>query len=128
MKIILAIILLLLLINTIRNTPIRLSEKEYMKKAKYYYSVINRCDPKRFYFGVACIYLAYAFLYRIVGELSNNTYVFVFSILQSFSCLFNIGLVIVDENKYVFHRWWFLFLTIIDYIYYPVAIYMLLAK
>ena len=72
--------------------------------------------------------------YIVLGSSIGTTEFIILSALQVFTCFWNFGTEIsefknafsynIDDHK--FHRFKFLFNLILDYIYYPLAIYMLL--
>ena len=72
--------------------------------------------------------------YIVLGSSIGTTEFIILSALQVFTCFWNFGTEISEFktafsyniDDYKFHRFKFLFNLILDYIYYPLAIYMLL--
>ena len=80
------------------------------------------------------IELFFIIFYAVLGDKVGTTEFIIMSALQVFTCLWNLFVNICGiENAssynvedYKFHRFQLLFKLVLDYIYYPYAIYMLL--
>lgn len=72
--------------------------------------------------------------YIMLGNKIGTTEFIVMSALQVFTCLWSLGVSLSEAKTafsyniedFKFHRFQFLFNVVLDYIYYPLAIYMLL--
>lgn len=152
MKVFLLAVTILLLINRIRSTPRMLSKTLYknntqqaIDKAKKKIedidiNEINKEDILKITQSivVVCAWL-YSMLiiiyYTLVGNrFSSNAIMLILTALQIVTMFigtkmslrdFNfVDLDNVSNNK--FHRFWFLFNVLLDYVYYPMTIYLLL--
>lgn len=152
MKVFLLAVTILLLINRIRSTPRMLSKTLYknntqqaIDKAKKKIedidiNEINKEDILKITQSivVVCAWL-YSMLiiiyYTLVGNrFSSNAIMLILTALQIVTMFigtkmslrdFNfVDLDNVNNNK--FHRFWFLFNVLLDYVYYPMTIYLLL--
>lgn len=145
MKIIALTILIILLFCRIKNTPTLLSKKLYMKKMQKAIDKNQKAlenvdeEQKKASQLVAVIFLwlfeiLFSIFYIILGTKLGTAYMLVLSALQVFTCLYSgikqVNTSIFSKNieDFKFYRWYFLFNVILDYVYYPVAIYMLLMK
>ena len=128
-----------LLLLRIKKIPSMLSEKRYYKeleestdKAKRNLSFFNNdLSDKIFNISTWIVIIFYGLIsvyYVVLGSYINN---FIFSVLT----LLQLGTVIIYCSKMkltlniedqMFHKWTFLFNVILDLIYYPVAIYLLI--
>ena len=143
MKILALTILFILLFFRIKGTPYALSKtlwrNKMMKSIEKMKVAYNNNPPSDDYQGgvVLLTFLIELFLvifYIVLGSSIGTTEFIILSALQVFTCFWNFGTEIsefknafsynIDDHK--FHRFKFLFNLILDYIYYPLAIYMLL--
>lgn len=141
MKIIALVILFILLFFRIKGTPSMLSKTLYKKKIQTAIDKQNKAtngeELDDAYKGLAIIivFLMELFLiifYAVLGTILGTTPIIILSVLQIITCIYN--LVKNLNNKafsrnvedFKFHRLYFLFNVILDYIYYPLTIYMLL--
>ena len=143
MKILALAILFILAFLRVKNTPRSLSktlwESEMIKllKGDEYqnggkpYSAEARCAT---IFLLFLIELFFIIFYAVLGNKIGTTEFIIMSALQVFTCLWNLFVnICVIKNAYSynvedykFHRFQLLFKLVLDYIYYPYAIYMLL--
>ncbi|MCJ7965788.1 hypothetical protein MT487_01715 [Lachnospiraceae bacterium NSJ-171] len=143
MKILALTILFILAFSRVRNTPCALSKTLWKNK------MIKRLKNNEEQNGgkpysdemqgaaILFIFLIELFLiifYIVLGNKIGTTEFIIMSALQVFTCLWNLWVSIgefkrafsysIEDHK--FHRFQLLFNLILDYIYYPYAIYMLL--
>lgn len=143
MKIFLLVVLFIMLISRIKNTPSMLSKTLYMKKMQKAIDKQkesnNGKDMEDAVKGGAIIYVLlleifFVIFYIMLGNKLGGTYMIVMSALQVVTCFYSTGKIFSDKvfsqniEDHKFYRLYFLFNVVIDYMYYPVAIYMLLAK
>jgi len=144
MKILALTILFVLLFCRVKNTPKMLSKKLYMKKIqelieKNQKSLVNMGEYQEEGKVAALIMtwileLFFIIFYIVLGTKLGTTYMLILSALQVFTCLYsgikqaNMSAFSDKVEDFKFYRWYFLFNVISDYMYYPVAIYMLLMK
>lgn len=140
MKIFLLVITILLLFNRIKTTPRMLNKKIYLEDASKSIDKIKETiegkneDEVRLVQGTSIILVIFFNIllvayYFFVGCRFDTTMVLLsaFQIATVFISFRNIRMVFdYDINKVKFHRWFFLFNVILDYIYYPMTIYLLL--
>jgi hypothetical protein len=143
MKIILLFITLLLFLHRILTTPYNISKKLHKQHVEkniqsmknnlnnYYLDEINRIQIISLMFGgllygwVLCYYTYISFIFP-------NTLIIILTILQIGVTVFYILKTIMSNpfsleiKDYPFHRWFFLFNIILDYVYYILILYMLL--
>lgn len=141
MKIIALVILFILLFFSIKNTPSMLSKKLCKNKMQKVIDKQNETtngeELSDVYKGVAILIVLFMELfliifYAVIGTKLSTTPIIIMSVLQIISRLYNLIINLnskafsrnVDDFK--FHRLYFLFNVILDYMYYPLAIYMLL--
>ena len=143
MKILALTILFILLFFRIKGTPSTLSKtlwrNKMMKSIEKQKSAFNGNLPSDAFQGGVILFTLFIELFLIIfyivlGSSIGTTEFIILSALQVFTCLWNFGTDIlelknafsynIDDHK--FHRFKFLFNLILDYIYYPTAIYMLL--
>lgn len=143
MKILALTILFILLFFRIKGTPSALSKtlwrNKMLKSLDRNKETFNGNPPSDAFQG--CVILSALFIelvliifYIVLGSSIGTTRFIILSALQVFTCFWNLGTDIfefktvfsynIDDHK--FHRFKFLFNLILDYIYYPMAIYMLL--
>ena len=143
MKILALTILFILLFLRIKGTPSALSKtlwrNKMLKSLDRNKETFNGNPPSDAF--KCCVILSALFIeffliifYIVLGSSIGTTRFIILSALQVFTCLWNFGTDIfefktvfsynIDDHK--FHRFKFLFNLILDYIYYPMAIYMLL--
>ena len=143
MKILALTIIFILLLFRIKSTPSALSKtlwRREMMKSIEKQKVANNDNPPSDEFQ-GCVVLLTFFIelfivifYIALGSSIGTTEFIILSALQVFTCFWNFGAEItefktafsydIDDHK--FHRFRLLFNLILDYIYYPLAIYMLL--
>ena len=140
MKIFLLVITILLLFNRIKSTPRMLNKKLYFEDATKSINKIKEQikdkteDETKIAQGISIVFvlLINIFLiayYFFIGCRFDTTMVLLsaFQIATVFISFKNVRMVFdYDINKVKFYRWFFLFNVILDYIYYPMAIYLLL--
>ena len=143
MKILALTILFILLFFRIKGTPNTLSKtlwrNKMMKSIEKMKVAYNNNPPSDDYQGgvVLLTFLIELFLvifYIVLGSSIGTTEFIILSALQVFTCFWNFGTEISEFktafsyniDDYKFHRFKCLFNLILDYIYYPLAIYMLL--
>ena len=144
MKILVLTILFILMFFRIKGTPSALSKTLWRKKtikqlAKNKEN--NNGEPLSAAMQGATIltvFIIYLFLiifYIVLGNKIGTTEFIIMSALQVFTCLWSLGvdftefkitLTSYDIEDYKFHRFQSLFNLVLDYIYYPLTIYMLL--
>ena len=130
MKIILLSILFLLLFSRIKSTPSSLSKKVWTKrqlKNRKQSKSSAKIDKNLVSSITILVELLFVIFYTTVGCIVGTDGFYLLSALQIVTCVWsgiNIKKDGLDGNK--FYRWFFLFNTLLDYIYYPFAIYMLL--
>ncbi len=137
MKIFIISILILLFALRVINTPNNLSKKLYMKKAKKNFAQLNKNpeEDMEMKFGAIVVLLIleifFMFVYGYVGRTIGTNYFIITSATQIATCFVTLYKSVKefddmgDIDKIKFDRWWLLLNTIIDYMYYPAAIYML---
>lgn len=152
MKVFLLAVTILLLINRIRSTPRMLSKTLYknntqqaIDKAKKKIedidiNEINKEDILKITQSivVVCAWL-YSMLiiiyYTLVGNrFSSNAIMLILTALQIVTMFIGTKMSLIDfnfvdldnVNNHKFHRFWFLFNVLLDYVYYPMTIYLLL--
>lgn len=143
MKILALTILFILMFSSIKGTPSALSKTLWRKKmikqlAKNKES--NNGEPLSDTLQGAAILIVFfidlflIIFYIALGNKIGTTEFIVMSALQVFTCLWSLG-VSLSEFKtafsynvedFKFHRFQLLFNVVLDYIYYPWAIYMLI--
>ena len=145
MKIIALAILFILLFCRIKGTPNMLSKKLYMKRMQKCIDKnresLNGLDEDRqtFVKSFAVLFawgleIFFSIFYIVLGTKLGTTYMLILSALQVFTCVYtgvkqiNTSAFSQNIEDFKFYRWYFLFNVILDYMYYPVAIYMLLMK
>lgn len=141
MKIIALVILFILLFFRIKGTPSMLSKTLYKKKIQKAIDKQNETtngeELSDVYKGAAILIVLFMELflitfYAVLGTRLGTTPIIILSVLQIITCIYN--LVKNLNNKvfsrnvedFKFYRLYFLFNVILDYIYYPLTIYMLL--
>ena len=152
MKVFLLAVTILLLINRIRSTPRMLSKTLYKNntqqaidkaKKKIEDIDINEIDKEDILKITQSIVVVFAWLYSMLiiiyyilvgNRFSSNAIMLILTALQIVTMFigtkmslrdFNfVDLDNVNNNK--FHRFWFLFNVLLDYVYYPMTIYLLL--
>ena len=143
MKIFLLTVTILFLISRIKNTPRMLSKKLYFRKVEKSIESNNKSfDGKTddevnvlkgtailisLLFQVFCI-----IYYMMVGCRFQIELMLILTALQIVTVIITTKRTFTDKlfskkiEDYTFYRWYFLFNIILDYIYYPLTIYMLL--
>ena len=143
MKILALTILFILLFFRIKGTPSALSKtlwrNKMLKTLDKNKETFNGNLPSDVFQGSVILFVLFIELFLIIfyivlGSSIGTTEFIILSALQVFTCFWNFGTEIsefkaafsynIDDHK--FHRFKFLFNLILDYIYYPFAIYMLL--
>ena len=143
MKILALTILIILLFCRVKNTPSMLSRKLYMNRMqksidKNKESLKNMDETQQAAAKLGALIIVwvleilFSIFYIVLGTKLGTTYMLILSALQVFTCLYSAVKQAImsafSENieDFKFYRWYFLFNVILDYMYYPVAIYMLL--
>lgn len=143
MKIFLLTVTILFLISRIKNTPRMLSKKLYFRKVEKSIESNNKSfDGKTddevnvlkgtailisLLFQVFCI-----IYYMMIGCRFQIKLMLILTALQIVTVIITTKRTFTDKlfsqkiEDYTFYRWYFLFNIILDYIYYPLTIYMLL--
>lgn len=143
MKIFLLAVTILFLISRIKNTPRMLSKKLYFRKVEKSIESNNKSfDGKTddevnilkgtailisLLFQVFCI-----IYYMMIGCRFQIELMLILTALQIVTVIITTKRTFTDKlfshkiEDYTFHRWYFLFNIVLDYIYYPLTIYMLL--
>lgn len=143
MKILALAILFILLFFRIKSTPSALSKtfwrNKTLKTIEKNKELFNGNLPSDAFQGGIILFLLFIELffiifYIVLGSSIGTTEFIILSALQVFTCFWNLGTEIsefknafsynIDDHK--FYRFKFLFNLILDYIYYLMAIYMLL--
>lgn len=143
MKILTLTILFILLFLRIKGTPSALSKtlwrNKMLKSLEKNKEIFNGNPPSDAFQGGMILFTLFIELFIIIfyialGSSIGTTEFIILSALQVFTCFWNFGTEIsefksafsynIDDHK--FHRFKLLFNVILDYIYYPLAIYMLL--
>lgn len=143
MKIFLLVVLFILLINRIKNTPSMLSKTLYMKKMQKAIDKQKDANIDKEIEGAvkgAAILFAllletlFVIFYIVLGNKIGGTFIIVLSALQVVTCFYSTGKIFSGKvfshniEDFKFYRLYFLFNVALDYVYYPVAIHMLLVK
>ena len=143
MKIFLLAVTILFLISRIKNTPEMLSKKLYFRKVEKYIESNNKSfdgktdDEVNVLKGTAILILLlfqmfYIIYYMIIGCRFKTELMLILASLQIVTVIITIRRTFTDKlfsqkiEDYTFYRWYFLFDIVLDYIYYPLTIYMLL--
>lgn len=143
MKILILAILFILLFRRIKYTPICLSKtlwkRDVLKSIEKNKQIdINEDDKaKQIGYVIILIFLLqsfFAIFYIVLGNKIGTTEFIILSALQVISCIWNfkndlkdvITIYGTDINDFTYRRFNRLFNLILDYIYYPWVIYMLL--
>lgn len=135
MKIFLLVVLILLLFNRIKNTPSALSKRIYLDKVKKHITNNGKANKHvKVLAGFLCLitWILCITLYIILAGKFNLTYFTVLSALQIVTVLYSIAGLFTDNlfsndtNDFKFRRAYFLFRVILNYVYYPMAIYLLM--
>lgn len=143
MKILALTILFILLFFRIKGTPSALSKtlwrNKMLKSLEKNKESFSGNPPSDAFQGGVIIFAFLVELFMVIfyialGSSIGTTEFVILSALQVFTCFWNFGTEIlefkavfsynIDDHK--FHRFKLLFNVILDYIYYPLAIYMLL--
>lgn len=141
MKILALTILFILMFFRIKGTPSALSKtlwrKKMIKQLAKNKENNNGEPPSDTLQGAAILIIFFMDLFLIIfyivlGNKIGTTEFIVMSALQVFTCLLGVNLSEIktafsyDIEDFKFHRFQLLFNVVLDYIYYPWAIYMLL--
>lgn len=145
MKILTLTILFILMFFRIKGTPSALSKTLWRKKmikqlAKNKEN--NNGEPlsdtilTEFFMELTVFFIELLLIvfYLVLGNEIGTTEFIVMSVLQVFTCLWSLNTNLLEVKKafsyniedFKFHRFQLLFNVVLDYIYYPWAIYMLL--
>ena len=144
MNVFLLAVLIIMLFYSVKYTSTSLSKKRYdsMMKANIEILKKKKENMSEDEWNIAklttiimtlILYILFALIYILVWVELDNKYIFVLSSLQLVTVLYHIKELLcmkdvwsLNIEDYKFHRFWRLFNTILDYIYYPTAIVMLL--
>ena len=144
MKIFLLVITFWLLISRIKSTPRMLNKTLYMKDLQKALDkqnkAFNEYDEEHVItikvlsiLALTIISVFCTIYYMLIGnKFSSNTLMLILSTLQIVTVFitlkrnFTSKMFSPNIEDYKFYRWYFLFNVILDYIYYPLTIYMLL--
>lgn len=143
MKTFLLIITLLFFAHRISSTPRYLSKNKYIKYVEQ--NIINRqknnlnktkleieAEKDSMIFIATIIYILMILYYLILTFIFNQQFIYFLSIIQVVTVIINFIHELNDDpfslkiEDYKFRRWNLLFNLVLDYIYYPLIIYMLL--
>lgn len=143
MRIFLLLIITVLFILRVKGTPRMLSCKVYMKKIgdsigknedtfkKFSDKEIKLLKEISLVF-VAILQVLLAIVYITIGSKVNVLYFTILTLIQLLTVIYTsvtqLNMKAFDANleTHKFHRWYFLFNVILDYIYYPLAFYLLI--
>lgn len=142
MKIFLLAVSFLLFFYRIKETPSMLSKSLYRKKIQ---KALDKQDSNiskeigEICKGIAILLallleILFVIFYIVLGNKLGCIYMIVLSALQAVTCFYSTLKILKgkifsqDVEDYKFYRLFFLFNVVLDYMYYPVAIYMLLVK
>ena len=145
MKILTLAILIILFYLRIKVTPSMLSEQLYKKRMQKSIDKNQQTfkdmdeEQQQFVKSFSILFtwlleMFFCIFYIVLGTKLGTTYMMVLSALQVFTCIYTsikqVNMTSFSSNidDFPFYRWYFLFNVILDYIYYPMAIYMLLTK
>ena len=145
MKILALTILFILMFFRIKGTPSALSKTLWRKKMIKQFAKNkennNSEPPSDMVKGMSILLLLLIELFLIIfyitlGNKIGTTEFIVMSALQVFTCLWSLGVSLAEINTafsyniedFKFHRFQSLFNLVLDYIYYPWAIYMLVKQ
>ena len=143
LKIFLLTVTILFLISRIKNTPGMLSKKLYFKKIEKAIESNNKSfngksdDEVNILKGTAIIILLlfqmfYIIYYMIIGCRYQTELILILTALQIITVIITTKRAFTDKlfsqniEDYKFYRWFFLSNIVLDYVYYPLTIYMLL--
>ena len=143
MKIIALAILFLLLLYRIKNTPRELSKKLWLNNVRKSKSELREKEEQitdsvksLAFFLTLLLELFFIIFYAVLGCNIGTTLFIILSALQILTCVIAMRTLVKEFNSVFeleveisdkqFHRWIFLFNIVLDYIYYPLGIYMLL--
>lgn len=143
MKILILVILFILLFSRIKYTPICLSKTLWKKdvlqsiEKKKQINIDEDDKTKQIGYAIILVFflqLFFAIFYIVLGNKIGTTEFIILSALQVISCIWNFinnlqdvtTIYSTDINDFTYRRFNRLFNLILDYIYYPWAIYMLL--
>lgn len=143
MIIFLLIITMLFFIDRILTTPRYLSKKIYEQFVISETDRIredlsrrslecNQCSIKLLKIFSFIVYIIFILYYTYISYIIQNELIYVLSLMQIGTVIINMQEVFNKElysfkpEDYIFYRWCFLFNVILDYIYYPMVIYLLL--
>lgn len=146
MKIFLLAITILLLLTRIKNTPRSLSKKIFDDKNLEFYekNKINYLDDKERYevavvitWIISLIMCMFLIWYYIMIGSQGNSLLLILSAVQVFAVFITMKhdvetidrmiKIFDDYQGFKFYRWHYLFNLILDYVYYPLAIYTLIS-
>ncbi len=150
MKIFLLVITILYLYNKIKATPQQLNENLYKEKMKESLDAlksqkidgVNEDNMKILIQNMYNIFLFLTSLFNVIyytlvaNRFIDNTVVLLLSAIEIVTVIIsyrramiiNIYEADVEDNNHKFHRWYLLFNTVLDYIYYLFVIFMLLTN
>lgn len=143
MKIFLLTVTILFLISRIKNTPIMLSKKLYLRKIEksiesYNKSFDGKTDDEVNVLKGTAILISLLFqvfctiYYVMIGCRFQTALMLLLTALQIVTIIITTKRTLTDKlfsqkiEDCTFYRWYFLFNIVLDYIYYPLTIYMLL--
>ena len=143
MKIFLLLVIAVLFILRVKGTPRMLSKKRYLKAIKesidniesqyegYPEERIKIAKMGSLLIGLI-VQIIIAIVYMMIGARINITYFTVLTVIQLLTVVYtsvsqlnmNVFDPVIENHK--FHRLYFLLNVILDYIYYPLAFYLLI--
>lgn len=143
MKIFLLLMIVILFVLRVKHTPRMLSKKKYLATIKesldkledqfkeYSDERVEITKMVSLLFG-AIVQIAVGIVYIMIGARINVTYFTILTLAQLLTVAYtsvsqlkmNIFDPVVENHK--FRRWYFLFNVVLDYIYYPLAFYLLI--
>ena len=133
-------ILILLLINTIRNLPKNLSKKEIEKRiAKNRQVFAEKDEPERSTLYLATLFIGWVFyivlgiIYAKLGmRFADNNFALILSIIEVVICIINIfnyssyATKLEKDEEFSVNRFRTLFFSMVDIVYYPTMIWLLI--
>lgn len=143
------LLILYLLYKRIKSMPYMLDEKKYMERQKenldkmqvalkdvrvfgndYYNTTIKGCMVL-----CALVETFMIIFYFLLGVELGNPFFAVLSSLEVGTCIMNYKIEVFDDKMFEFdfknvryHKYWILFNIVLDYVYYFMALYLLLIK
>jgi len=143
MRTFLLVMITILLILRIKGTPRLLSKEKYLsaineslikvksQETECYKGQIEMAKTVTLLFA-AIMQIATGVIYLLLQAKINIPYFTILTVIQLLTVIYtgvtqiNMGIFDPEIENHKFHRWYFLFNVILDYIYYPLAFYLLI--